>query len=115
MSTLPANSVPTPPPELVFETTPTQPSPDGLPDFAVSVDLHTRKEDHPLLGWEGLFSELGSALSQSPCGIMIHHQRMNEAAFVFLERFIQTLIKQQHFNLVHFMDLHAAYKNKDSR
>jgi peptidoglycan/xylan/chitin deacetylase (PgdA/CDA1 family) len=84
--------------------------PDGLPDFSVSVDLHTRKEDHPLLGWEGLFSELGSALSQSPCGIMIHHQRMNEAAFVFLEMFIQALIKQRHLHLVHFMDLHAAYK-----
>jgi peptidoglycan/xylan/chitin deacetylase (PgdA/CDA1 family) len=91
------------------------PSPYGLPDFAVSVDLHTRKEGHPLFGWESLFSELGSALSQSPCGIMIHHQRMNEAAFVFLERFIQTLIKQRHFNIVHFMDLHADYKNKDSR
>ena len=91
------------------------PSPDGLPDFAVTVDLHTRKEGHPLLGWEGLFSELGSALSQNLCGIMIHHQRMNEAAFVFLERFIQALIKQRHLRLVHFIDLHAAYKNKDSR
>jgi peptidoglycan/xylan/chitin deacetylase (PgdA/CDA1 family) len=91
------------------------PSPRGLPDFAVSVDLHTRKEDHPLLGWEDLFSELGSLLSQSPCGIMIHHQRMNEAAFVFLEMFLQALIKQRHLHLVHFMDLHAAYKNKDSR
>ena len=91
------------------------PSPDGLPDFAVSVDLHTRKEGHPLLGWECLFSELGSALSQSPCGIMIHHQRMNEAAFVFLEIFIQGLIRQPHLRLVHFMDLHTVYKNKDSR
>ena len=59
------------------------PSPGGLPDFAVSVDLHTRKEDDPLLGWEGLFSELGSMLSQSPCGIMIHHQRMNESGVCF--------------------------------
>jgi peptidoglycan/xylan/chitin deacetylase (PgdA/CDA1 family) len=91
------------------------PSPDGLPDFAVSVDLHTRKEGHPILGWESLFSELCSVLSQSPCGIMIHHQRMNEAAFVFLERFIQALIKQRHLHLVHFIDLHAAYKNRDSR
>ena len=91
------------------------PPPDGLPDFTVSVDLHTRKEGHPLLGWDGLFSELGSSLSQSPCGIMIHHQRMNEAAFVFLEMFIQALIKQQHWQLVHFTDLHAVYKNRNSR
>ena len=91
------------------------PAPDGLPDFAVSVDLHTRKEDHPLLGWEGLFSELGGSLSQNLCGIMIHHQRMNETAFAFLEMFLQALIKQQHLHLVHFMDLNAVYKNKDSR
>jgi len=91
------------------------PSPDGLPDFAVGVDLHTRKEGHPLSGWEGLFSELGSALLQSPCGIMIHHQRMNEAAFVFLEIFIQRLIKQPHLHLAHFMHLHAVYNHTDSR
>jgi len=88
------------------------PSPDGLPDFAVGVDLHTRKEGHPLLGWECLFSELGSALSQDLCGIMIHHRRMNEAAFVFLEIFIRALLKQRHVSLVHFMDLHSAYKKR---
>jgi peptidoglycan/xylan/chitin deacetylase (PgdA/CDA1 family) len=88
------------------------PSPDGLPDFAVSVDLHTRKEGHLVSGWEGLFSELGSALSQRLCGIMIHHQRMNAAAFVFLEIFIHALLKQRRLRLVHFMDLHAVYKNK---
>jgi hypothetical protein len=91
------------------------PSPDGLPDFAVNVDLHTRKEDDPLLGWEGLFSELNNALSQRLCGIMIHHQRMNEAAFVFLEVFIRALIKRRQVHLAHFTDLHALYKNKDSR
>ena len=91
------------------------PSPDGLPDFAVSVDLHTRKEGYPVSGWEGLFSELGIALSQSLCGIMIHHQRMNEAAFVFLEIFIRTLLKQRRLRVVHFTDLHAVYKNKNSR
>ena len=84
------------------------PSPDGLPDFAVNVDLHTRKEAHPLSGWEGLFSEIGSALSQSLCGIMIHHQRMNESAFLFLEIFIQALLKQRRLRLVHFMDLHRG-------
>lgn len=88
------------------------PPPDGLPDFAVGVDLHTRKEDDPSLGWECLFSELGSALPQSPCGIMIHHQRMNEAAFVFLDIFIRTLLRQRDVSLVHFMDLHSVYKRR---
>ena len=91
------------------------PSPVGLPDFAVGVDLHTRKEDDPLLGWEGLFSELGSRLSQSPCGIMIHHQRMNEAAFVFLDRLIQALIKPRRLHLVHFADLLTFHQKKDRR
>lgn len=90
-------------------------SPDGLPDFAVGIDLHTRKEVHPLLGWECLYSELGGALSHGLCGIMIHHQRMNEAAFFFLEALIQALSRQRHVQLVHFVDLHAVYKKKGSR
>lgn len=86
------------------------PSPDGLPDFAVSVDLHTRKEEQLLSELEGLFSELDSAISQGHCGIMIHHQRMNEAAFVFLEIFIQALLKQRRLRPVHFMDLCTIHK-----
>lgn len=85
------------------------PSPVGLPDFAVSVDLHTRKEGQRVSGWDGLFSEIGSALLQSPCGIMIHHQRMNEAAFDFLEIFLRILLKQRRLRLVHFMDLQAVH------
>lgn len=76
--------------------------PEGLPDFAVSVDLHTRKERNPVSAWENLFSELGTALSQRLCGIMIHHQRMNEAAFVFLEVLLQLLIRRKCLHLVHF-------------
>lgn len=83
--------------------------PDGLTDFSVNVDLHTRKEEDPVSGWKGLFSELESAFSQRLCGIMIHHQRMNEAAFVFLEVFIQALARQKRLQVVHFMDLPAAY------
>lgn len=90
-------------------------SPDRLPDFAVNVDLHTRKEVHPLLGWECLFSELGSALSQRLCGVMIHHRGMNEAAFAFLETLIQTLLKRRHLHLVHFKDLSVIHKTDDSR
>jgi hypothetical protein len=91
------------------------PAPDGLPDFAVNVDLHTRKEEDPVSGWNGLFSEIRSALSQNHCGMMIHHQRMNEAAFVFLEIFIQALLKQRRFRPVDFGDLHALYKKQASQ
>ena len=91
------------------------PAPDGLPDFAVNVDLHTRKEEDPVSGWNGLFSEIRSALSQNHCGMMIHHQRMNEAAFVFLEIFIQALLKQRRFRPVDFGDLHALSKVQASQ
>ena len=76
--------------------------PEGLPDFAVNVDLHTRKEDKLADPWADLFSDIGTALSQRHCGIMIHHQRMNEAAFVFLEVFLQSLLRQKRLQLVHF-------------
>jgi hypothetical protein len=36
---------------------------------------------------------------------------MNESAFVFLEIFLQALLTQRRFRLVHFMDLHAIYNN----
>jgi hypothetical protein len=85
------------------------PPPEGLTDFSVNVDLHTRKEADPIAGWEGLFSELESAFSQRFCGIMIHHQRMNEAAFAFLEIFLQALVRQKRLQVVHFMDLHSRF------
>ena len=85
------------------------PSPDELPDFAVHVDLHTRKADHPLFGWDGLFSELGSGLSRGLCGIMIHHRQMNGNAFLFLEILIRGLMRRRRVRFVHFTDLLSVY------
>ena len=62
-----------------------------LTDFFVNVDLHTRKERDPTLGWHNLFNELQQAIPSDRCGIMIHHQRMNEAAFAFLEYLLKVL------------------------
>ncbi len=68
------------------------PAPAGLRDLYVSVDLHTRKENDPDESLEALLSELSRALSGGPfCGVMIHHRRMNEAAFVFLDRLLGLL------------------------
>lgn len=83
------------------------PAPMGLPDLAVSVDLHTRKEVDPAEGWHHLFEELGQGISRGLCGIMIHHQRMNDAAFFFLELLFQTLVDCEHLRLMHFKDLTA--------
>lgn len=83
-----------------------QPSPpDQWPDFQVNVDLHTRKEQAPDEGWEGLFEDLKSALRSDFCGIMIHHQRMNEVAFEFLEVLLGIFSRCKDLSLVHFKDL----------
>jgi hypothetical protein len=65
----------------------------GLPDVPVNVDLHTRKETRSEDGWQNLLQELETALSNSCCGIMIHHQRMNAAAFEFMEMLLRQLTR----------------------
>ncbi|MUM77098.1 polysaccharide deacetylase family protein [Pseudodesulfovibrio sp. F-1] len=64
----------------------TVPTPEGLPDIAVNVDLHTRREPDPAEGLEALLREVGAALASGRAGFMLHHQRMNDAAFIFLDR-----------------------------
>ncbi len=76
-------------------------SPAAVPDFPVSVDLHTRKEKDAESGWHGLFNELGKSLISGFCGIMIHHQRMNDAAFDFLEILLPALKQWNIVRLVH--------------
>jgi peptidoglycan/xylan/chitin deacetylase (PgdA/CDA1 family) len=80
-------------------------APPGLPDYPVTVDLHTRKEENPEAGRLALHEELGQALSRPLCGIMIHHQRMNETAFVFLDYLLQSLTRWRGARLVHLGDL----------
>jgi hypothetical protein len=81
------------------------PTPNGLPSFDVNVDLHTRKEKRPAVGWDNLFNDLQQAIASGRCGIMIHHQRMNQAAFDFLEILLKTLKSQKMLHLVHFKHL----------
>jgi hypothetical protein len=81
------------------------PSPPGLPDFSVSVDLHTRKEADPKQGWEFLMAELKTAVAGGFCGLMIHHQRMNPAACDFLENLLSILSRFKELRPVHLRDL----------
>jgi hypothetical protein len=78
------------------------PPPPGLPDLAVNVDLHTRKEPTPAAGWRGLEAELAAGLARGVLGFMIHHQRMNAAAFVFLDRLLSVLGRSGAFEVVGF-------------
>lgn len=75
----------------------------SLPDFAVNVDLHTRKEQSASDGWRCLLADIRQALSEKCCGFMIHHQRMNAPAFDFLEHLLTAIsgfpdISVHHFN-----------------
>ena len=81
------------------------PAPKGLPNFDVNVDLHTRKERIAADGWRNLFAELQQAVASGRCGIMIHHQRMNQAAFDFLDILLKTLKMNKKIQLVHFKNI----------
>ena len=83
---------------------------DGLPDLFVNVDLHTRKEADPKEGWNSLLAELQHSISTGYCGIMIHHQRMNTAAFEFLDFLLSRLVECKNVSLVDFRDLIGTVK-----
>lgn len=79
--------------------------PKGLRDFFVNMDLHTRKERAPVSDWKFLLSELGNGIAAGHLGIMIHHQRMNAAAFDFLEILFQAVKMKNELQLVSFREL----------
>jgi hypothetical protein len=82
-----------------------QKAPEALPDLYVNVDLHTRKAERPREDWSALLGELESALVGGWCGIMLHHQRMNDLAFDFLDILLQHMVKHKHFRIVHLQTL----------
>lgn len=84
------------------------PPPEGLPDFPVNVDLHTRKETLPENGWERLFSEIRDGIAGGCCGVMIHHQRMNDAAFDFLGMMLSKISGVARLKRVHLGHLAEA-------
>lgn len=81
-----------------------RPDSGEIPDYFVNADLHTRKETDPATGADALLSELAEALSSGYCGIMIHHQRMNDSAFSFLDAMLEFLKKQKNVDLKRFND-----------
>ena len=79
--------------------------PEGLSALDVNVDLHTRKEKSSSAGWQNLFNELQQGISSGRCGVMIHHQRMNQPAFDFLEILLKVLAGNKAIRKVHFRDI----------
>ncbi|MFZ7125080.1 MAG: hypothetical protein ACOWWM_02860 [Desulfobacterales bacterium] len=80
----------------------------SLPDFGVAIDLHTRKAKARDQAWIELANEFRQGFATSPCGIMIHHRRMNEHAFVFLDLLLASLSAHPGIRLVTLRDLAEA-------
>jgi len=82
-------------------------APAGLLDLAVNVDLHTRKEPAAPAGFAALLNEFEEALASGTAGIMLHHQRMNRAAFTLLDLLLDRINRNGRPLAVHFGDLLA--------
>jgi len=80
-------------------------SPEGFPDFQVNVDLHTRRELKPAVGWRRLMTDFKQAITGGRCGVMIHHRLMNDAAFDFLELLLKKIAAQKGLQPAHFKEL----------
>lgn len=75
-------------------------APDGISDWPVNVDLHTRSELDPKAAWDAMANEVVEALGSGMCGIMIHHQRMNDTAFLFLNELLAEFRNRPEIELV---------------
>lgn len=85
-------------------------APQGLPDFAVNVDLHTRKEDDCREGWQNLLKKMTNAVNKGRVGFMIHHQLMNSTAHDFLEILLTELHRRPQVAFCDFRKLHPAFE-----
>jgi hypothetical protein len=79
--------------------------PKGFKDFPIHVDLHTRKEEDARLGWQNLLKELDQAFEYKTCGIMIHHMRMNNQAFIFLEFLLKLFSEYKQIKIITYNNL----------
>ncbi len=79
--------------------------PPGLSDLQVTIDLHTRKEADPVLCLNKLLTEISQGIAGGTGGIMIHHQRMNQAAFDFLALLLKNICAEPKLKPVVFQDL----------
>ncbi len=79
-----------------------QNEPKLLPDMYINVDLHTRKESISSDSLDGLCRELKQAIREKYIGIMIHHQRMNDNAFILLDRLLGVITAHQQIKPYNF-------------
>ena len=75
-------------------------APPGLTEWPVNVDLHTRKEPDPQTGYDRLMADVEAGVASGVCGIMIHHDLMNSAAFYFLKQLLEVVTTHAGIRLV---------------
>lgn len=78
-----------------------------LPDFSVRVDLHARQEPDAAASLETVLEEIRAGLASGRCGVMLHHQRMNQASLDFLGVLLEELASQAGVRLAHMGQLLA--------
>lgn len=78
---------------------------DIIEDIQVNVDLHTRKETDTNLSFKNLLTEIENGIASGRCGIMIHHQRMNNNAFILLDQLMTELGKRDEFRPLLFSEM----------
>jgi len=81
------------------------PLPDTLPDIFINVDLHTRSEADPAESWNALMDEFEAAVETGRVGVMLHHQRMNDAAFEFLDTCLSMVARRNGLHLFRIISL----------
>ncbi len=80
-------------------------SPPKLPDIQINIDLHTRKEPHAKRCLQNLLNEVTQSISSGRGGIMIHHQRMNQNSYNFLELLLVKINSAPRLHPVTFQEL----------
>lgn len=82
-------------------------TPAGRPEFSINVDLHTHSGNDVGQDRNNLLQDIGLSLGNGLCGIMLHHQCMNDEAVRFLDILLAALTEHRGVRLVHFGDLLA--------
>lgn len=73
-----------------------------LENIPINIDLHTGKENNLHSALNALTVQFQQAGASGRLGLMLHHQRMNDHAFDFLEIMLRQLGSSSLFTPVHF-------------
>lgn len=77
-----------------------------LKNFRIYLDLHTRKTLKYKSAFEDLMEDCRRLImAREPAGVMIHHNRMNLNAFLFLANFLEAIQKSHSITVTSFREM----------